>query len=396
MWVDAARRWAALGVPTRRFDTSGMGDSDGEERCYLVNVEFHRDGFAEQLRSALDALEAAGLPGGFLLCGVCSGAYWSAPLSLAAGAGFSVIICAYTLERWENLRAAVTSVAAQTLPATETIVVVDGNDELEARARAELHGVEVLRNGQRAGLSGGRQTGAEHARGDILAFLDDDAVADPDWLERLAGAYEDPLALGVGGLIEPDWEWPPPRWFPAEFNWVVGCTYTGMPDALARVRNPIGANMSVRAAVLERAGPFDPRLGRAPGAKPLTGTAEETEFCIRAAREHPGHYWLYEPRARVRHVVTPARGTWSYFVRRCVVEGSAKAVLSGIAGADAGLSSERAYVRSVLPRALRRELGRGLHGQTDGFARAGAIVAGVAITAAAYLRARLAAAARSR
>jgi hypothetical protein len=76
------------------------------------------------------------------------------------------------------------------------------------------------------------------------------------------------------------------------------------------------------------------------------------------------------------------------------VEGGAKAILSGIAGADAGLSSERAYVRSVLPRGVRRELARGLRGEADGFARAGAIVAGVSVTAAAYLRARLVAAAR--
>jgi glycosyltransferase involved in cell wall biosynthesis len=307
-----------------------------------------------------------------------------------------VIICAYTLDRWANLVAAVTSVARQTRPPLETIVVIDGNDELERRARAQLRDVEVLRNAYLPGLSGGRQTGAERARGSVLAFLDDDAIADVDWLERLAGAYEDPLALGAGGLIEPAWERPAPGWFPAEFNWVVGCTYAGMPSTLARVRNPIGANMSVRAAVLARAGAFDPRLGRAPGAKPLSGTAEETEFCIRAAREHPGHHWLYEPRARVRHAVPPQRATWAYFVRRCVVEGTAKAVLSAIAGSDDGLSTERAYVRSVLPRALRRELGAGLRGERDALGRAGAIVAGLGITAAAYLSARVTARVRSR
>jgi GT2 family glycosyltransferase len=308
----------------------------------------------------------------------------------------SVIVCTHTLDRWENLRAAVESVRAQTLAPAQTIVVIDGDQELERRAFAELEGVEVVRNSHDPGLSGGRQTGAEHARGSILAFLDDDAVADRDWLERLAEAYLDPMVLGVGGAIEPAWEQPPPRWFPPEFNWVVGCSYVGMPASTQRVRNVIGANMSMRAAVLAQAGAFDPRLGRAPGAKALSGSAEETELCIRAARAQPGHYWIYEPRARVVHAVPPQRGTWRYFARRCAVEGTAKAMLSCIAGADDGLSSERAYVRSVLPRALRRELAGAVRGRRDGLARALAITAGLAITAAAYGRTRWMSAGRLR
>jgi glycosyltransferase involved in cell wall biosynthesis len=301
----------------------------------------------------------------------------------------SVIVCTHTLERWTNLRAAVESVREQTLTPIDTIVVIDGDEELERRARAELAGVEVVRNDHDRGLSGGRQSGAERARGSILAFLDDDAIADRDWLARLAEVYADPLVLGVGGSIEPAWEQPPPRWFPPEFNWVVGCSYAGMPTSTQRVRNVIGANMSMRAAVLAQAGAFDARLGRAPGSKALSGSAEETELCIRAARAHPGHYWIYEPRARVVHSVPPQRGSWRYFVRRCAVEGTAKAVLSDIAGADDGLSSERAYVRSVLPRAFARELAAGMRGHRGGFARASAITAGLAITAAAYGRGRL-------
>ena len=162
----------------------------------------------------------------------------------------SVVVCAYTLDLWKNLRAAVQSVRAQTRKPLEVFVVIDGNDELEHRARAELEGVVVLRNAHEPGLSGGRQTGAEHARGSILAFLDDDAIADADWLEELVSAYQDPLVLGVGGLVEPRWEGPPPRWFPPEFNWVIGCTLPHVPRERARIRNPIGANMSMRASVL--------------------------------------------------------------------------------------------------------------------------------------------------
>ena len=134
----------------------------------------------------------------------------------------SVVICAYTLERWENLELAVESVLAQTRPAIETIVVIDGNDELAGRARDAFSGVVVLPNAHTPGLSGARRTGSERARGEVVAFIDDDAIADTDWLEQLSGVYEDPKVLGAGGIIEPLWEKPPPRWFPAEFNWVVG------------------------------------------------------------------------------------------------------------------------------------------------------------------------------
>jgi glucosyl-dolichyl phosphate glucuronosyltransferase len=297
----------------------------------------------------------------------------------------SVIVCAYTLERWDNLVDVVSSVLAQTRPAIETIVVIDGNDELARRAHEAFADAVVLTNAFEPGLSGGRRTGSERARGEVVAFIDDDAIADADWLEQLSGAYGDPNVLGVGGVIEPLWEQPPPRWFPAEFNWVVGCTYAGMPVQRDRIRNPIGANMSVRATVLARTGAFDPRLGRVPGRKAVSGAAEETEFCVRASQLHPGHYWIYEPRARVRHHVPPQRANWRYFVRRCVVEGTSKAMLAHVTGADDGLRTERRYVRSVLPRAVFRDLANGVRGRSEGIAQAAAIVVGLAITTGAYV-----------
>ena len=303
----------------------------------------------------------------------------------------SVIICAYTLERWAYLSAAVGSVARQTLPARETIVVIDHEGELERRARSELEGAVVIANAHARGLSGARQTGAQRASGSVLAFLDDDAAAASDWLEWLIAPYADPLVLGVGGRIDAVWEGGRPRWFPPEYDWVVGCSYVGLPQTTARIRNPIGANMSVRASVLAVAGAFDARLGRSAGTGAVSGAAEETEFAIRAARTHPGRHWVYEPRAAAAHAVPASRATWRYFARRCAVEGSAKGQLAAIAGTGDGLRSERAYVRSVLPRALGRELARGMRGDAGGFAAAGAVVTGLLLTAASYARARLAA-----
>lgn len=310
------------------------------------------------------------------------------------GRTFSVVICAYTMERWDDLLRAVESVRRQTRPPLEIIVVIDGNEQLRGRAALELSDLAVLPNVQGAGLSGGRGTGAAAARGAIVAFLDDDAIADPNWLEELGRAYDDPHALGAGGSVEPLWTQPPPRWFPTEFNWVVGCSYTGIAHKNGRMRNPIGTNMSVRAEVLRRTGGFADELARLNRGSAMSGTAEETEFSIRAARLHPGGYWAYRPLARVHHVVPPQRATWAYFVDRCRVEGSAKAILSGLTGSDEGLRSERAYVRSVLPRSVARELASALRGRADGLAKAAAIAGGLAVTTFAYGRTRIARAVR--
>jgi glycosyltransferase involved in cell wall biosynthesis len=301
----------------------------------------------------------------------------------------SVIICAYTIERWHDLVSAVDSVGRQTRPALETILVIDRSPELLARAEAELGHVMVVANAHRGGLSGARQTGAELARGEILAFLDDDAVADDDWLGALEQPYDDPRLLGAGGLIEPSWVEPPPAWFPAEFNWVVGCSYAGLPTRTAPVRNVIGASMSVRAAVMRRTGDWEMELGRAYDGDALGSTAEETEFCLRASRLHPDGHWLYVPSARVLHRVPPERATWSYFVRRCRMEGKAKAVIAELEGTASGLESERAYTFSVLPRAVSRELGSALRGRLRGLGQAAAIVAGLSITAFEYGRTKI-------
>jgi glucosyl-dolichyl phosphate glucuronosyltransferase len=304
----------------------------------------------------------------------------------AARPAFAVIICAYTLDRWQEIVAAVGSVCRQTLPPLEVLVVIDGNSQLLERARAELEEgpVRVVPNHYRDGLSGARQTGAELATAPLLAFLDDDAVAEPEWLQELAPAYDDPQALGAGGVVEPLWQAREPRWLPPELYWIIGCTYAGMPVHDGRIRNPIGANMSVRAEVLARAGTFETSLGRIDRGGSVMGSAEETEFCIRAARMHPGGYWAYRPRARVRHSVPASRATLAYFAHRCDVEGTAKADLIDLAGGEQGLASERAYTRSVLPRAFVRELRAALHGRPEGLERAAIVVLGLALTARAY------------
>src|SRR4051794_15103423 len=166
----------------------------------------------------------------------------------------SVVICSYTRSRRQWLEEAVASVRAQTVPALEVVIAVDHNPGLFVWVQTTLPDVVAVASEGPRGLSGARNAGVAAAQGDVVAFLDDDAVAAPDWLEHLVRPYADPAVLGVGGTIEPRWLGPRPRGFPAEFGWVVGCSYVGLPTRRGPVRNLIGANMSLRRDVLARAG----------------------------------------------------------------------------------------------------------------------------------------------
>ncbi len=104
---------------------------------------------------------------------------------------FSIVICAYTETRWAELLAAVASVQSQTLLPLEIIVVIDHNPTLFERARAAIPDIVLINNEEKRGLSGARNSGIAVARGDIIAFMDEDATAAPDWLARLNAGYED-------------------------------------------------------------------------------------------------------------------------------------------------------------------------------------------------------------
>jgi hypothetical protein len=299
----------------------------------------------------------------------------------------SVVICAYSQGRWDALTAAVDSVRRQTVQPRELIVVIDHNNRLLAQARQALIGVCVTENRLERGLSGARNTGISLARGQILAFLDDDAYAAPDWLERLSAGYADARVIGVGGAITPRWATGRPAWFPDEFDWVVGCTYRGMPEQPAPVRNLIGANMSLRAKVFATVGGFRGGLGRV---ETLPAGCEETELCIRAGQQWPDAILLFDPAAGVSHAVPPERSNWAYFCARCFAEGRSKALVTRWVGAAAGLASERAYVRRTLPRAAARGLWETLtRRDRAGPGRVVALGVGVLITTAGYALGRL-------
>ncbi|WP_111325440.1 glycosyltransferase family 2 protein [Thermosporothrix hazakensis] len=305
------------------------------------------------------------------------------PVEEPQKADVSVVICTYSLDRWQPLQEAIASVRRQTLPAREIIVVSDHNQTLYQQLQASMPDIQVVENHHAPGLSGARNTGLDVARGSVIAFLDDDAIATTSWLAQLIEGFTDPTVAATGGSILPLWPGQTPRWFPEEFYWVVGCTYRGMPEQNTIVRNVIGANMAFRKEVLKRSGGFRSHIGRI-GTLPLG--CEETELCIRVQQQQPGMRCLYQPEARVYHRVPQSRIAWKYFVQRCFAEGISKAMIARFVGQHASLATEQSYtfrlLLGIVPALLIRSL---LHCEQVSLQKALTILAGIGAAVTGYL-----------
>jgi len=296
----------------------------------------------------------------------------------------SVIVCAYSDERLGQLRETIASLRDQTYATGDIVVIVDHNPALHEQLRTlTADGGRVAPNSGDRGLADARNSGIALARGEIVAFIDDDARADNGWLQRLVECYRDPAVIAAGGRIEPVWEGGrKPAWLPDEFLWVVGCTYRGMPKRRRIMRNMIGCNMSFRSEVFASVGRFDTAIGRLAN-QPLGG--EETEICIRALNHWPDKKIVYTPDAVVYHHASRSRQTLGYFARRCYFEGVSKVIVRRLWGA-AGTSSELNYLSRSLPRAIRRDVRNVifLRDVPAALSRIGAIALGVGAVGAGF------------
>jgi GT2 family glycosyltransferase len=285
----------------------------------------------------------------------------------------SIVIPTHTEQRWSSLVRTVACAKSQVYTPAEIVIVVDHNPALYRRARRDLPGVTVLENLYAKGVSGNRNTGAFHTHTALIAFMDDDVIAEPDWLGSLVAPFADPEVVGTGGGISPAWEGPAPRWMPEEFLWAVGGSYAGMPTRTAPIRNVWSASMVVRREAFMTVGGFRTGFGKVGG----QNRPEDTELCLRMSRASDGH-WMYVPEAVIRHEVPAVRSTFSFFLRRCYAEGRGKVQMAGLQDGGDSLGAERSYLRS-LPRAVVRNIAAASRGAGVAHAlKAGSVVAGVA------------------
>jgi len=305
------------------------------------------------------------------------------PAADVHGLTADVVVCAYTLARWDLLCRAVDSVQAQTIQPHKIIVCIDHNNELAERCRARWPEggqtakpfVHVLDNRYEGRLGSARNTAVEQACADIVAFLDDDAAAERTWLERLLDVYAETDAMAVGGSPIPDFAVARPGWFPGEFDWVFGCHHAGLPDERRSVPRLIGASMSVRNAAIRQVGGFH------------SDNHDDMDMCHRVGAAFGAQSVVYEPRARVRHHVTAERVTWGYFWRRCFHVNRGKVRAFADMPASGSLSADRDFAWLAL-RSTARNLVAGLRGERPGLARAAATLAGIGLAGLGHLSGR--------
>ena len=224
----------------------------------------------------------------------------------------SAVVCTY--ENQSSLVNTLESLLLQSLPPDQyEVVIVDNNSGDQTAAVAACYPEFRYILEKEVGLSHARNRGIREARGDIVAFIDDDAEADPDWLKSLLEIYDrNPKAWAVGGKVVPIWDAPRPEWLTERYHRSLSLVDWG--DQIRPLEWPdriIGTNCSFRKKAFREIGRFDPKLGRMGD---LMLGNEDTEIQERIHRL--GHQVVYHPGAVVHHHVPASRMTREYFQKR--------------------------------------------------------------------------------
>jgi glycosyltransferase involved in cell wall biosynthesis len=258
---------------------------------------------------------------------------------------FSILIATYN--RADVLQDTLASLARLTPAAPWEVVVIDNNSpdntrEVVERAAAGFPAPLRYAFEGEQGRSAALNAGFRLAHGEIVVTTDDDVRVERDWLDQIDAALTSLGCDYVGGRVTPIFEAPAlPAWFPNRpgLLWgVVALLDYGPAPVKYGVRVPLGVNMAMHRDAIQRAGGFDPAIGRKAGT--LLGQ-EVREWCLRAhARGLVGYY---APNIVVQHLIPADRLTKRYFRRWFFWRGISRAMLY----ADTGLDMEKPELSSL-------------------------------------------------
>lgn len=229
----------------------------------------------------------------------------------------SIVIA--TFNRASVLRECLQTLARQSFEAGDEIIVVDNgstDDTGSVLAEARAHAVAplVALSMPTPGKSHAVSAALDIARGDIVAFTDDDVCVPEEWLTRVREAFRDPDVALAGGPVEPHWEGAPPRWLSLAGHQRLGAPLGLLDygDAAQRLgaRTLLGANLAVRRHILQALGGYNTDLGKLRGTL-LSG--EDHELCQRVQSAGYGAWYL--PALRLAHRVPPSRMRVAYLLR---------------------------------------------------------------------------------
>ena len=231
---------------------------------------------------------------------------------------FSIIICTYN--RCESLLKVLDDLKTLRVPENTSyeILVVDNNSRDDTRATIEAASQE--RPGSfkyifepRQGKSFALNTAVKSARGDIVAFTDDDVELDSEWLVEIKRAFDLHDCMGIGGRILAVWDSEVPWWYEEHgpYRLMGAIVRLDLGEEPCELRIPAwGANMAVRRTAFEKYGRFREDLGPNPDSRMYSG--EDTEFWLRLI--HGGEKLIYAPKVLVYHPVEEKRKKQNYFL----------------------------------------------------------------------------------
>lgn len=262
------------------------------------------------------------------------------------------------MERFQYICELLECLQPQTYRNFETIVVVEKSNELYEKLKShvsaeEYSNVGIFFNNGPPGLSQARNLGITKSKGDIIAFIDDDALPFPDWVESMVNTYNEESIIGVTGFASPLWENESMKWFPEEFYWIIGCSAFSNMTKTQDVRNVWGANMSFSKKAFDLSGLFDEgnfgsSVSHEKGKSGLIG--DDTEFSLRVKRI-TGKRIVFNPNVRIWHRVHGFRLDAKIIRKYAYKHAYSKAVLRNVYrkyGTGNALTTEQALLKRIL------------------------------------------------
>jgi glycosyltransferase involved in cell wall biosynthesis len=266
----------------------------------------------------------------------------------------SVVVCTYSFGRLPFVIETVNSLLNQSQDINEILVVSSGGCELGekiADAFSNNHIVKVLPFQESLSATQARNAGIKEATSDIIAFIDDDAIADKNWTACLLRTYTTMDTVAVGGKILPIWLGGQPDLLPEELYWLVGVTHESFAaERIREMRNTFGPNMSFYRHVFDSVGYFNEKLGFSQGGISYI-QAEEPEFGLRI-RKTLGKQVIYNPEAIVYHKIPVSKLRLAILLKRSFFQGYSKALVRKLVRATNSLGPERVFLRNLVKNSI--------------------------------------------
>jgi glucosyl-dolichyl phosphate glucuronosyltransferase len=265
----------------------------------------------------------------------------------------SIIVTTYDYSRLADVEELVDSISNQDTRNFEAIFIIEHSRRLEGAIR-EMSGKTVtwdlraIFNDRRPGISSSRNLGIEAARGDIIAFVDDDALLPPHWSRTVEELFELPRVAAVTGPALPLWKDESSSWLPPSFHWLASCTSWFRSEQRCETRSVWGMNMAFSRRVFAKGIHFPENIGGIRGRR-LHG--EEAVLCFAIHRVLQERI-VFEPKLYVHHKVYPFRRNARFIAKSAYYMGSSRRLQKRLYGSYAAIGIDFHLVHDMIAQGI--------------------------------------------